>query len=160
MRTGESRRSKVEGRQPARGARTPTRSTVGLRPSTSGFVLFEAMLAVAIFAIGILALGECLENCLRAEQYQDEEARARRVLANRLAEIEAGAVPLKDSGSEELKGAFAGMTLKHTRKPFKAKNEDNKELMGIQHVTLEVLWKSSGEEQRRALEFFYTPRQG
>ena len=37
------------------------------RPFPRAFVLFEAMIAVAMFSIGVLALGKCVENCIVAE---------------------------------------------------------------------------------------------
>ena len=135
-----------------RDARRPVRS--------GGFILFEAMLAVAIFAIGVLALGRCVEGCIQAGTLKEEDARARRVLENRMAEIEAGAVQMvKDSTTDELKGAFAGMTLKQTRVALKRKNEKEQEILGIYAVTLEVAWKSSGAAESRTLQFYVFPKQ-
>ena len=53
-----------------------------------------------------------------------EDERARRFLSNRMAEIEQGAVVMRDKETEELKGEFEGMTLKTTRVALKKKNED------------------------------------
>lgn len=121
--------------------------------------MFEVMVAVFIFVIGVLALGQCVENCLRAEATKEADARARRVLENRMAEIQAGAVALSESSTEELKGPFAGMTLKTKRAPLKEKNEKDQEILGIYTVSLEVLWRESGQEQSRAVEFYFFPRQ-
>ncbi|RYD78000.1 MAG: hypothetical protein EOP84_14830 [Verrucomicrobiaceae bacterium] len=123
------------------------------------FLLFEVMLAVLIFSIGVIALGRCVENCLRAEAVKELDSRARRVLENRMAEIQAGAVPLSESSSEELKGPFAGMTLKMKREPLKEKNENDQEIRGIFTVSLDVSWKDDSGEQSRMLEFYYYPRQ-
>ena len=124
-----------------------------------GFVLFEVILAVAVFTIGVLALGRCVENCIRAESAKESDSRARRVLENRMAEIEAGAVALSESSTQELKGPFAGMTLKTKRAPLKEKNEKNQDLLGLYTVSLEVLWKDSeGNERSRILEFYHYPR--
>ena len=57
-----------------------------------GVMLLEAMLAVAIFAIGVITLGRCVSNCIAAERLVQEDALARRALENRWAEIESGAV--------------------------------------------------------------------
>ena len=126
---------------------------------TRGFVLFEVMLAVAIFVIGVLALGQCVENCLRAEAAKEADARVRRVLENRMAEIQAGAVALSESSTEELTGPFAGMTLKTKREPLKEKNEKDQEIQGIYTVSLQVLWRESGNELSRTLEFYFFPKQ-
>ena len=55
-----------------------------------GFVLIEVMLGVMIFAIGVLALGRCVNNCISAETLREETERARLALENRMAEVEAG----------------------------------------------------------------------
>ena len=94
-----------------------------------------------------------------AEQAKEEDEHARRFLANRMAEIEQGSLPVKDKGTEELKGAFAGMTLQTTRVPLKRKNENDKELFGLFSITLELAWKTKGQDQRRDLTFYVYPQQ-
>ncbi len=131
---------------------------VRVAKSHRGFVLLEAVLAVLIFSIGVLALGRCVENCLRADQLKNEDARALRVLENSMAAIEADATPLSDSSTEDLKGMFAGMKLKTTRVPLKEKNEKGNEIFGINLVTLEVMWVGGGEKQSRELSFFHSPK--
>ena len=123
------------------------------------FVLLEAMIAVAMFSIGVLALGKCVENCIVAEMIKVEDERARRFLSNRMAEIEMGSVVMRDKESEELKGEFEGMTLKTTRVALKKKNEDGKELFGIFAITLELEWKNKGQLRARELSFYVYPRQ-
>jgi type II secretory pathway component PulJ len=130
------------------------------RGSERGFMLMEAMIAVFIFSIGVLALGKCVDNCIMAEQAKEEDEHARRFLANRMAEIEQGSLPLKDKATEEFKeGAFAGMTLRTTRVPLKKKNENNKELFGLFIITLELGWQSKGQDQLRELTFYVFPQQ-
>ena len=129
------------------------------RRNQRGFVLLEAMIAVAIFSIGVLALGRCVEQCINAEMVKVEDERARRFLASRMAEIEQGSVILQDKATEELKGEFEGMLLRTTRVPLKKKNEDNKELFGLFGITLELVWKNKGQEQSRELNFYVYPRQ-
>ena len=124
-----------------------------------GVVLLEAMIAVAIFSIGVLALGRCVEQCITAEMIKEEDERARRFLASRMAEIEQGSVVVTDKATEELKGEFEGMSVRTTRVPLKKKNEDNKELFGLFSITLELVWKNKGQEQSRELNFYVDPRQ-
>jgi Tfp pilus assembly protein PilV len=131
-----------------------------LTDSRSGFLLFEAMLAVVIFALGVLTLGKCVENCIRAEKFRREEALARRLLANRMTEILAGAIPLTDKASEKYdKGPWAGMELQTTRQPLELKNEKEQELFGLYQVTLVLKWKSGVEPVTRDLTFYIYPRQ-
>src|SRR5438067_3075024 len=53
------------------------------------FALYEVLLGVAIFAIGVLALGRSAENCLSASTLNAEEEAVRQILGNRMAEIQA-----------------------------------------------------------------------
>jgi hypothetical protein len=117
------------------------------------------MIATFIFAIGVIALGHCVENCLSAQRIKEDDARARRLLENRMAEIEAGSAVVTDKATEELKGMFAGMTLKTTRVPLKKKNEKEQELFGLFQMNLQLTWKADGQEQVKELTFYVYPRQ-
>lgn len=123
------------------------------------FVLLEAMLAVAIFALGVITLGRCVSHCLAAEQFKIEDVRARCVLQNRMAEIEAGVVSLKKPITEELKAPFAGLKLEQTVSAVKMINEKKEELTGLLAVTLRVSWKSGRDPQSRELIFYVQPRE-
>lgn len=123
-----------------------------------GFMLLEALLAVTIFALGVLTLGRCVSNCIAAQTWKEEDALARRALENRWAEIESGAVPLAPSSTDDLKGAFAGMTLRMTSVPVVKKNEKDEKIEGISAVTLIVAWESDHEEQTKELMFYVYPR--
>ncbi len=133
-----------------------------IRPPRSArrhsFVLLEAMLAVAIFALGVITLGRCVSFCLAAEQFKVEDQRARRVLQNRMAEVEAGVIPLDKAITEDLKEPFAGMKLEQTTRALKKINERKEELTGLLAVNLRVSWKSGGEEQSKELIFYVQPR--
>ena len=134
------------------------------RARERGVMLLEALLAVTIFAIGVITLGRCVSNCIAALRMQEEDGLARRALENRWAEVESGAVPLMDAGngsasrSEELKSPFAGMTMKMTTVPVQKKNEKEEKIEGISAVTLTVTWQSGGEEQSKELIFYEYPR--
>src|SRR5215204_6439459 len=124
-----------------------------------GFVLLECMLAVTIFALGILALGRCVENCLRAEKFRREEGLAQRALANYWIQVEQGAIPITENVSEKLKGAWEGMTMNISREPLVLKNEKDQELFGLYQVKLQLTWSSNGEIVNRELQFMIYPRQ-
>jgi Tfp pilus assembly protein PilV len=124
-----------------------------------GFILFETMLAVTIFSLAVLALGKCVDNCMQAEILKEQDTRARRFLENRMAEIEAGAVPMDDkTTTTQLKDTFAGMTLKQSRAPLKRKNEKNQDIIGLYTVTLDLSWVTRGEKQGRTLAFYVFPK--
>jgi hypothetical protein len=128
------------------------------QPRRRGFVLLEALLATAIFALGILTLGRCVSHCLAAERFKAEDVRARRALENRAAEIEAGAVLLTKPLTEDLKEPFAGLKLEQTTVAVKKVNEKKEELSGLLTVTLRVSWRSDDGPQSRELIFYALPR--
>ena len=119
-----------------------------------GFVLLEAMLAVAIFSLGVLTLGRCVSNCLTAEQYKVEDLRARLALENRLAAIEGGAIPVGKPLTEDLQGAFAGLKLRQTPTAVKKQNEKREDLTGLLAVRVEVTWLSGGESHSKEIIFY------
>jgi hypothetical protein len=118
-----------------------------------GFVLLEAMLAVAIFALGVLGLGRCISQGLNVERLAAEDARACRVLENRATEVEAGAISAA-TATEALGGINAGMVLKQTCQPLHKKDEHGKEMTNLYRVTLEAAWMSDGSPQSRTLIFY------
>ena len=120
----------------------------------SGFVLLEALLAVAIFALGVLALGRCVSNCVAAEHAIMEDAQVRRLLVNRIAEIEAGVVAPTDAKTEELAGPLRGLTLTQSSVALAKKNETGQDLVGLLAVTLTASWRSDGENHVREQTFY------
>ena len=126
---------------------------------SAGFLLLEALLAVAIFGFGVIALSRCVENCMRAERIRREEGLAQRVLSNYLVQIETEALPLADQMTEQLKGAWSGMTMNITREQMKLQNETKQELFGLYKVTLDLSWNSGREVIHRDLSFILYPRQ-
>ena len=118
-----------------------------------GFVLIEALLAVAIFALGVLTLGRCISQGLFAERLKLEDARARRILQNRYEEIEARAVEIKDK-TQSLDAPFKGFTLKQTVAPLHKRDEQGRELDKLSVVTLTLWWPSDGITESRSLVFY------
>src|SRR4030095_1231926 len=54
-----------------------------------GFALYEILIGVAIFALGVLALGRAVQNCLNASTINAEEEEVRQRFANLRAKIQA-----------------------------------------------------------------------
>ena len=129
------------------------------RKKSAGFMLLEAMLAVAIFALAVIGLSRCVQNCMRSERIRREEGLAQRVLAKYQTQIETEALPLADTMTEPLKGAWAGMTMNITREQMKLLNEKEQELFGLYKVRLDVSWKAGSETVHRDLSFIVYPKQ-
>jgi Tfp pilus assembly protein PilV len=60
-----------------------------IRNFCGGFALYEVLLGVAIFAVGVFALGRAVENCLNASTLSAEENAVEQILSNRMADIQA-----------------------------------------------------------------------
>jgi len=128
------------------------------RRTRHAFVLLEALLAVAIFALGVLTLGRCISQGIAVERIRNEDARAARVLQNRWAEIDSGAAAIQDS-REKLTGAYAGMTLIGKKAALHKRDELGRELSNLFVVTLTVEWQSDGDKQSRSLTFYSSQSQ-
>ena len=120
----------------------------------SGFILLEVIIGVMIFAVGVLALGKCVGNCVSAESIRQEVERSRLALENRMAEVEAGEIATDKDLSDDLGDSFPGMTMKQTRHPVAAKNEKGAIIQGLYEVDLEVDWTSENQPQSRQISFY------
>lgn len=119
------------------------------------FLLFEVMLGVAIFAIGIIALGQAVNNCMLAEAARKDDQRARMALQSEMAQIEADMVKLTDAARTlELDAPFDGITIKETRTPANLKGENNQAVNGIYTITIEATWKRGSEPQSKSVSFY------
>jgi hypothetical protein len=124
-----------------------------------GFILLDTLLGVLIFGVGVLFLGQAVSNCLDAQSARRSNQLARLALANVLAEIEAGSIPLKDQSVLEMEGSFDGIKILQTRIPLKAVNENDDALQGLWEVHLKATWEAWGEPQARELAFYvYRPQ--
>jgi len=125
-----------------------------VRRLVRGFALYEVLLGVTIFAVGVLVLGRSVENCLRAVTLTSDEDRMRQILSNRMSEIQAAAdIPDKtketkiDTGNGEMK-------LLQKCGPAGLKDEQDLEMGGLYLVTLTVEWTRTGQTQRKTIEFY------
>ena len=123
-----------------------------------GFLLLESMIAVFMFAVGLLALGQCVRNLMRAERFKKEDSRARLVLANYFAMIENGGYALSGNVTEDVGGSFEGLKIHIEKEQLKLKNEKDQEVFGLYQINLAVTWKSDNEEVSRGLTFIMYPR--
>src|SRR5258707_14614583 len=95
----------------------PPDKSLEIRNSASAFALYEVLIGVAIFAVGVLALGRGVENCLNASTLNAEEEAERQMLSNRIGEIQT-APGLADGGREFKKNAgFGVIKLVHKNAP-------------------------------------------
>jgi Tfp pilus assembly protein PilV len=123
------------------------------------FALYEVLIGLAIFSIGVLALGRSVQNCLNASGLNAEEDRVRQILADRMAEVQA--TPGFPDAKKETKMAtgYGDIVLVQRSVPTPVRVDANTEINGINLVTLTAEWKRGGAAQSRKIQF-YVYRQG
>src|SRR5882724_6509917 len=120
----------------------------------NGFALYEVLIGVTIFVIGVIALGRAVENCLNASTLSAEEERVRQILSNRMAEIQT--TPGIPDATKELKVDTGDGVIQLLQKtvPANLKEENGVQLDKINAVTLTAKWTRGGAEQSRQIEFY------
>ncbi len=118
--------------------------------SGAGFLLLEVVIAVAIFTLGVLALGRCLSNCLDTQNLIGQEERARLALENAMVEVQASPTLPDEQKSKALDGMFRGITLLEQRRTLDLKNEKNIGMPNLHEITLTARWSSrvAGQQSR------------
>jgi Tfp pilus assembly protein PilV len=122
--------------------------------NSAGFALYEVLLGVTIFVIGILALGRSVENCLNASSLNAEENRVRLILSNRMAEIQATPGMPDPTREVKINSGYGIVRLIQKTTPATLTEDDGTELPGIMTVTLRVEWERAGTRQSKQLEFY------
>lgn len=131
----------------ARRIRTRTRSTWA-------FALYEVLLGVAIFAIGVVALGRAVENCLNASTISAEETVVRQILSDRMAEIQAAAIVPDAQKEFRIKSNYGIIKLTQKSAPAGLTEADNTIVSGINLVTLTAYWRHGGIPQSKQIQFY------
>lgn len=118
------------------------------------FALYEVLLGMTIFTVGVLVLGRSVENCLNASTLSWEEERVRQILSNRMAEIQV--TPGFPDENKETKIDTGYGDVKLIQKAVSANLQDEKglEMGGIIRVTLTVEWIRGRTAQAKKIEFY------
>jgi|SRR3954451_3689954 Tfp pilus assembly protein PilV len=124
------------------------------RLSHRGFALYEVLIGVTVFVIGVVALGRSVGNCITASGLTAEDGRVRQILANRMAEIQASpGVP--DAAKEfKLDTGYGMVKLIQKTAPAQLTEEDGVELNGVNLVTLRAEWVKGGVTQSESVQFY------
>jgi Tfp pilus assembly protein PilV len=120
----------------------------------AAFALYEVLIGLAIFSVGVIALGRSVQNCLNASGINAEEDRVRQILANRMAEVQA--TPGLPDATKETKVAtgYGEVVLVQKSVPTPIKGDANTEINGISLVTLSAEWKRNGVARSRKIQFY------
>jgi Tfp pilus assembly protein PilV len=120
----------------------------------SAFALYEVLIGVAIFAIGVIAMGRAVENCLNASTISAEENVVRQILSDRMAQVQA-ALAVPDAEKEfKIKTSYGGVTLTQKTAPAALTEPDNTLITGINLVTLTARWEHAGVPQSKQIQFY------
>jgi Tfp pilus assembly protein PilV len=129
-----------------------------IRNSRRGFALYEVLLGVAIFAVGVLALGRAVENCLNASTLSAEENAVQQILSNRMAEIQASRGLPDQAKQFKINSGYGQIKLIQKSAPAELTEPNNTVLNGINLVTLTAQWERGGASQSRQIRFYvYRP---
>ena len=123
-----------------------------------GFALYEVLLGLAIFAVGVLALGRAVQNCLNANTLNAEENRVRQILSNRMAEVQATPGFPDEKKEFTIDTGYGVVKLFQSSAPAELKDDNGAQLRGVNRVTLSAKWKRAGADQSQEIEFYvYRP---
>ena len=123
-----------------------------------GFALYEVLLGLAIFAVGVLALGRAVQNCLNANTLNAEENRVRQILSNRMAEVQATPGFPDEKKEFTMDTGYGVVKLLQSSAPAELKDDNGAQLRGVNRVTLSAKWKRAGADQSQEIEFYvYRP---
>src|SRR5436190_13517044 len=120
----------------------------------TAFALYEVLLGLLIFAVGIIALGRAVNNCMNASALSADDARVREILANRMVEIETTPGQPDKAKESKVNSGFGIVKLVQKAVPQEMKEEDGTELTGIIRVTLIANWSRGGTDQSKAIAFY------
>jgi hypothetical protein len=121
---------------------------------TCAFALYEVLIGVAIFALGVIALGRAVENCINASTISAEENVVRQILSDRMAQVQA-ASGVPDAEKEfKIKTNYGRITLSQRTVPAALTEPDNTLISGINLVTLTARWEHGGAPQLKQIQFY------
>lgn len=119
-----------------------------------GFALYEVLLGLAIFVVGVLVLGRAVQNCLNASTLSEEDNRIRQLLANRMAEIQASPISPDPSRETKVDTGYGIVNLIEKATMEQLEEPDHTLVSGIRRVTLRAEWVRGGVQLNKQLVFY------
>jgi Tfp pilus assembly protein PilV len=123
------------------------------RRNRRGFALYEVLIGLTIFVVGIVSLGRSVQNCLNATALASQEDEVRRILSNRMAEIQATPGIPDERKETKVDTSYGPVNLIQKTGSADLKDEDTT-LTGINLVTLSAEWTRHGFRQTKKIEFY------
>jgi Tfp pilus assembly protein PilV len=118
------------------------------------FALYEVLLGVAIFALGVIALGRAVENCINASTISAEENVVRQILSDRMAEVQAASAVPEAEKEFKIDTTYGRVILTQKTAPATLTEPDNTVINGINIVTLTARWEHAGVPESKQIQFY------
>ena len=122
--------------------------------SKYAFALYEVLLGVAIFALGVIALGRAVQNCINASSISAEENVVRQILSDRMAQVQAASVVPEAQKEFKVGTSYGNVILTQKTAPAPLTEPDNTIIDGINLVTLTARWQHAGIPQSKEIQFY------
>jgi hypothetical protein len=122
--------------------------------SKYAFALYEVLLGVAIFALGVISLGRAVQNCINASSISAEEGVVRQILSDRMAVVQAASVVPEAEKEFKVTTNYGRVILTQKTAPAPLTEPDNTVINGINLVTLTARWQHAGVPQSKQIQFY------
>jgi len=125
-----------------------------VRKSRRAFALYEVLIGVMIFAIGVVALGRAVQNCLNASSISSEEKAVQQILSDRMGVVQATPTVPDAEKHFKVNSSYGLVRLEQKTVPAGLTEPGNVLLNGINLVTLTAHWQHAGVDQSKQLQFY------
>jgi hypothetical protein len=132
----------------------PPRRVRGRSKGKYAFALYEVLLGVAIFALGVIALGRAVENCINASTISAEENVVRQLLSDRMAQVQVESAVPEAEKEFKIKTSYGRVILTQKSAPAPLTEPDNTLITNINLVTLTARWEHAGVPQSKQIQFY------
>ena len=122
--------------------------------SRYAFALYEVLLGVAIFALGVISLGRAVQNCINASSISAEENVVRQILSDRMAQVQAASVVPEAEKEFKVTTNYGRVILTQKSASAALTEPDNTVINGINLVTLTARWEHAGVPQSKQIQFY------
>ena len=122
--------------------------------SKYAFALYEVLLGVAIFALGVISLGRAVQNCINASSISAEENVVRQILSDRMAQVQAASVVPEPEKEFRVATNYGRVILTQKTAAAAMTEPDNTVINGINLVTLTARWEHAGVPQSKQIQFY------
>jgi Tfp pilus assembly protein PilV len=140
--------------QPSNTLIMPARPVRRRPRSKYAFALYEVLLGVAIFSLGVISLGRAVQNCLNASTISAEENVVRQILSDRMAQVQATLAVPEAEKEFKITTSYGRVILTQKTADAALTEPDNTIINGINLVTLTARWEHAGVPQSKQIQFY------